>query len=283
MDLAVETADRIYYQSDHLELSSSVAQTEHYPVHRHPLQFQLEVVLHGETQCGIGRQRFPVPQHCFSIINPAVDHYNVTQRWKHAAFVIFARQTLDDTAWQMYRLLSHPVTFADVVAPCSTDLTAVMHVLFHAAAHPDRPGWRLLVDSALIQLSVVLLRSLSGNHTGRAAAAFHAGMAQTQIGRAVDLIHSNFQDDLSLDDLAAAAAMSRYHFLRCFKAQVGTTPYAYLLQVRLHTAATWLRSSSRSITDIALACGFTSSSRFSEAFRRQYQSTPSAYRHTTSH
>jgi AraC family transcriptional regulator len=108
-------------------------------------------------------------------------------------------------------------------------------------------------------------------------------MAQTQIGRAVDLIHSNFQDDLSLDDLAAAAAMSRYHFLRCFKAQVGTTPYAYLLQVRLHTAATWLRSSSRSITDIALACGFTSSSRFSEAFRRQYQSTPSAYRHTTSH
>ena len=37
----------------------------------------------------------------------------------------------------------------------------VVHVLFHEAAHPDRPGWLLLVDSALIQLSVVLLRSLS--------------------------------------------------------------------------------------------------------------------------
>jgi AraC-like DNA-binding protein len=283
MDLGVETVDRIYYQSDHLELSSSVARTEHYPMHRHPQQFQLEVVLHGETQCGIGRQRFAVPQHCFSVINPAVDHYNVTRRWKHAAFVIFARQTLDDTAWQMYRLLAHPVTFAEVVAPCSGALTAVMQVLFQEAAHAERPGWRLLVDSALIQLSVVLLRSLSGNHSGRAAAAFHNRMAQQQIARAVDLIHSNFQDDLTLDDLAAAAAMSRYHFLRCFKAQVGATPYAYLLQVRLRTAATWLRSSSRSITDIALACGFTSASRFSEAFRRQYQATPSIYRHTTSH
>jgi AraC family transcriptional regulator len=141
----------------------------------------------------------------------------------------------------------------------------------------------LLIDSALIQLSVVLLRSLAGNHTGRAAATFNTRAAQTQIARAVDLIHSNFQDDLSLDDLARAAAMSRFHFLRCFKAQTGLTPYAYLLQVRLRTAATWLRSSSRSITDIALACGFASPSRFSAAFRRQYQHTPSAYRHLTDH
>jgi AraC-like DNA-binding protein len=278
MDVVVETADRIYYQSDHLELSSSVARTEHYPVHRHPLQFQLEVVLRGETECGIGRQRFSVPQHCFSVINPDVDHYNVTRRWKHAAFIIFPHQTLDETAWQMYRLLSCPVAFSDVVAPCSTDLTAVMHVLFHAAAHPDRPGWRLLVDSALIQLSVVLLRSLSGNHTARAAATFSTRATQAQIARAVDLIHSRFQDDLSLDDLARAAAMSRFHFIRCFKVHVGTTPYTYLLQIRLHTAATWLRSSSRSITDIALACGFTSPGRFSEAFRRQYHCSPSAYR-----
>ena len=275
MDLVVETADRIYYQSDHLELSSSVARTEHYPVHRHPIQFQLEVVLRGETECGIGRQRFSVPQHCFSVINPDVDHYNVTRRWKHAAFIIFPRQTLDETAWQIYRLLSRPVAFADVVAPCSTDLTAVMHVLFHAAAHPDRPGWRLLVDSALIQLS--------GNHTARAAATFNIRAVQVQIARAVDLIHSRFQDDLSLDDLARAAAMSRFHFLRCFKAHVGTTPYAYLLQVRLRTATTWLRSSSRSITDIALACGFTSPGRFSEAFRRQYHCSPSAYRRATHH
>jgi AraC family transcriptional regulator len=77
--------------------------------------------------------------------------------------------------------------------------------------------------------------------------------------------------------------MSRYHFLRCFKTQVGMTPYAYLQQVRLQTAAVWLRSSCRAITDIALACGFTSSGRFSEAFRRQFQCTPSAYRHMTNH
>jgi AraC-like DNA-binding protein len=281
--LVVEAADRIYYQSDHLELSSSIARTERYPVHRHPLQFQLEVVLHGETECGIGQRRFSVPQRCFSVINPDVDHYNVTQRWKHAAFVIFSRHILDETAWQMYRLLARPVAFSEVVASCSPDLTAVMRVLFHEAAQPDRPGWRLLVDSALVQLSIVLLRSLSGNHTARAATTCNIRAAQAQIARAVELIHSRFQDDLSLDDLARVAAMSRFHFLRCFKAQVGTTPYAYLLQVRLRTAAVLLRSSVQSITEIALACGFTSPSRFSEAFARQYHCSPSAYRRTTHH
>src|SRR5262245_31801271 len=243
MDVGVDTSNRIYYQSDHLELSSSVARREHYPVHSHPGQFQLEVVLHGETECGIGRQRFAVPQHCFSVINPDVDHYNVTRRWKHAAFVLFPRQVVDDTAWEMYRLFARPVAFAEVVAPCSPALTSVMHVLFHEATQPDQPGWRLLVDSALLQLAVVLLRSLVGNHTGRAAATGTTHATQAQIARAVDFIHSNFQDELSLDDLARVAAMSRFHFVRCFKAQVGTTPYAYVRQIRLRTAARWLRFS----------------------------------------
>jgi transcriptional regulator GlxA family with amidase domain len=46
--------------------------------------------------------------------------------------------------------------------------------------------------------------------------------------------------------------MSRYHFLRCLKLHVGTTPYAYLQHVRLQRAAALLRSTARTITDIAL-------------------------------
>ena len=117
MESTLEAVDRIYYQSDQLELSSSVTQSEHYPVHCHPTQFQLEVVLRGDTECGIGRKRFSVPQHNFSVVNPDVEHYNVTRRWKHALFIIFPRQTVDETAWQLYRLLSRPVAFSDVVAP----------------------------------------------------------------------------------------------------------------------------------------------------------------------
>ncbi len=270
--------NRMFYQSESLEMSSAVARMEHYPVHCHPAQFQVEVVLRGATVCGIGQQRFVIPQHSYSLVNPDVEHYNMTQDWKHALFILFPRHTLDETAWHIYRLWCRPVMFSDVVAPCSPALTTIVNVLFHEASQPDLPGRTLLFDSALIQLSVLLLRALRGNHSAWAVAAGPPRPVWAQIARAVDLMQSCYQDDLSLDDLARAAAMSRYHFLRSFKAHVGITPYAYLQHVRLRTAASLLQASSRSITEIALACGFTSSSRFSAAFRRFYQYSPSMYR-----
>ena len=133
----------------------------------------------------------------------------------------------------MYRLLSHPVTFADVVAPCSTDLTAVTHVLFHEAAHPDRPVWRLLVDSALIQLSVVLLRSLSRYLLGRAAASISRPLARGRLAAPLIPGIVTFRTISPWTTSPPQLSSRRYHFLRCFKAQVGTTPYAYLLQVHL--------------------------------------------------
>lgn len=278
MEFTPATAGRIYYQTEQLEISSALTQAEHYPAHAHTHQFQLELVVNGATECGIGRHRYTVPQAYFSVVNPAVEHYNVTRRWKHALFILFPHHTLDETAWQMYRLLSRPVVFSDVVAPCPATLTAIIGLLFAEAARPDSPGRGLLMDTALVQLSVALLRALHGNHSDRAATTGHATAAQRQIARAVDLIHSAFHTDLSLDHLAHAAAMSRYHFLRCFKVYVGSTPYVYLQQVRLQHAAALLRSSSRAITAIALDCGFASLSRFNDAFRRRYGCTPSAYR-----
>lgn len=278
MSLTLPATNRIYYQSDELEISTAVARTEDYPAHDHPTQFQLEIVLRGETECGIGRQRFEVPQECFSIVNPSVEHYNITRRWKHAVFVIFPRQVLDETAWQMYRFFTHPVTFSDVVAPCPDTLRTAAHLLVHEAMSSDEPGNGLLLDSTLLQLGVFLLRSLHGNHTARAQAVSQPSPSQTQLARAVDIIHSCYPNSLSLNDLAQVAAMSRYHFLRSFKTHIGMTPYAYLLRIRLHHAAMRLRLSSQSITDIATACGFASASRLSEAFRRHHHCSPSAYR-----
>ena len=153
----------------------------------------------------------------------------------------------------------------------------------HEVRQPERLGRRLFFDTALIQLSVTLLRMLRGNHTQSALTVLNPKSYTQQIARAVELIRQSFQMDLSLDDLAGVAGMSRYHFLRCFKAQVGTTPYAYMMHTRLRAAATLLRSTTQTITDIALACGFGSLSHFGTVFRRAYRCSPSTYRHTRQH
>lgn len=279
MELTVEAANRIFYQSGELEFSTSVARAEYYATHVHQAQFQLEFVLHGETECGIGSQRFVLPEQHYSLVNPDVEHHNVTRGWKHALFLIFDRRVLDETAWQLFRFMVQPVTFLDVIAPCPAGISTILQTLVYEFRQPEAAGRRLLLDTALIQLSVLLLRTLRGTHSSRAAAVQESTNLSAQIARAVELIYSSFHHDLSLDDLAQAAGMSRYHFLRCFKAQLGETPYAYMMRTRLRAAAKLLRSTSRAITDIALTCGFASLSHFGTVFRKVYHCSPSMYRH----
>jgi AraC-like DNA-binding protein len=81
-----------------------------------------------------------------------------------------------------------------------------------------------------------------------------------------------------LSDLARDAAMSPFHFLRTFRAVVGMTPHQFLLQRRLHDAATRLVDSDQPISSIAYDTGFTDLSTFNRRFRRVLGESPGAYR-----
>jgi AraC family transcriptional regulator len=91
-------------------------------------------------------------------------------------------------------------------------------------------------------------------------------------------IEAQPEEGLSLDALAEAAAMSRYHFLRTFRAVVGLTPHQFILRTRLHNAALALRRSRRPVLDIALEAGFGDLSTFNQRFRATMGVTPSHYR-----
>lgn len=97
------------------------------------------------------------------------------------------------------------------------------------------------------------------------------------VARAVDECVSA---DHSLRALAALASMSPFHFIRCFKRVVGTTPHAYVRIARLRQAARLLRDPSLSISSIAFEVGFQDLSVFNDAFRRVFALTPRQLRAT---
>lgn len=63
-----------------------------------------------------------------------------------------------------------------------------------------------------------------------------------------------------------------------FKAATGQTPHRYLLELRLSSAQSMLMDPALPLTDIALACGFSSHAHLSTAFRSRFGAAPSAYR-----
>lgn len=96
--------------------------------------------------------------------------------------------------------------------------------------------------------------------------------------RAKDLADARFAEPLDVDDLAAAARLSRAHFSREFRRVFGETPHRYLLTRRLERAAALLRTTDWSVLRICVAVGLTSVGSFTTSFRRAYGLTPTAYR-----
>src|ERR1700748_2033479 len=96
--------------------------------------------------------------------------------------------------------------------------------------------------------------------------------------RAKDLADARYFEPLGVDDLAAAAGLSRAHFSREFRRAFGDSPHGYLLTRRLERAAALLRTTDHSVAEICLSVGLTSVASFTTSFKRMFNETPTAYR-----
>jgi AraC-like DNA-binding protein len=96
--------------------------------------------------------------------------------------------------------------------------------------------------------------------------------------RAKDLADARYSEPLDVDDMAAAAGLSRAHFSREFRRTFGESPHAYLLTRRLERAAALLRNTDRQVVEVCFAVGLRSVGSFTSSFGRLYGCSPTAYR-----
>lgn len=102
-----------------------------------------------------------------------------------------------------------------------------------------------------------------------------------RVCQAMNFISQNLHRDLTLDEIAAAAWFSKFHFHRIFKAMVGETIAQFTRRLRLELAANHLvLRPDDDITKIALDCGFSSSQNFAKAFRQHFSTTPTEFRNS---
>lgn len=93
-------------------------------------------------------------------------------------------------------------------------------------------------------------------------------------------IRTNYQERITLQEIAAAGGVCRSKGCQIFRKYLHTTPNEYLNSFRLEMSIEMLIGSSKSITEVAHECGFSSSSYFTELFTMRKGCTPSAYRNS---
>ncbi|MGZ9719100.1 AraC family transcriptional regulator [Rhizobium miluonense] len=104
------------------------------------------------------------------------------------------------------------------------------------------------------------------------------GLSPAVLKRLIDRIESSLDGSLSLTELAQQAGLSEHFLSKAFRLSMGLPPHAFIIRRRLERASEMLRYSSRPITEIAYACGFSSPSHLAAAFRRVMGMTPKQYR-----
>ncbi|HQL00870.1 MAG TPA: helix-turn-helix domain-containing protein [Smithellaceae bacterium] len=102
---------------------------------------------------------------------------------------------------------------------------------------------------------------------------------ESRVNRVIDYVHRNYGENLNVSNLAGIACISKYHFQRIFQSVVGETVGDFIRRVRAHRAMSRLTVDlNKSVTEIALECGFSSSQNFAKIFKSYFGLTPSYVR-----
>ncbi len=247
-------------------LTSIVAERLSFPLHLHP-QLELYFVLSGETRVTVRREAKTLAPGALAVIFPNQIHsYTALSPDSRAALVVCDLALaggFSDTLllWHPSDPFLQPEALHPNVAFAVGELTA-----------EKRGGGDRAVCAALVQL--VLARVMPQLSLHRNRAADHEALTY-QIAQ---YMAAHFREPVTLDKLARALGVSRFHLSHVFSDKMGQRFSAYLASIRVDCACALLAGTNRSVTEIAAEAGFESQRSFFRAFGARCGMTPLAYR-----
>jgi AraC family transcriptional regulator len=138
-------------------------------------------------------------------------------------------------------------------------------------------GGPLAAESLANVLAVQLIRHVS--EPRRLERGRDGALPRSRLRAVVEYIEGHLDDSPSLDEMAAVARLSPYHFARQFKAATGLPPYQYVIARRVERAKELLQQDpDLSLAEVAADAGFSDQSQFSHHFKRVIGVTPGRFR-----
>jgi AraC family transcriptional regulator len=147
-----------------------------------------------------------------------------------------------------------------------------------AAAERDQSEFGGIYADAIRLVTVARMISTDAKPASSVQANRDGGLSKWRLKRVVEYVAGHLDEKVTLADMATAARLSRMHFAALFLRATGLTPHQYLLKQRVSAAQEMLRTTDKSIVDIALSVGFSTQAHFTTVFKRIVGQTPLKWR-----
>jgi AraC family transcriptional regulator len=198
--------------------------------------------------------------------------------WPRDIEVVHIYLTEDELAATCQQMCDREVSDIELHDTLQAGDPAIHRTAMALAAEAARGGigGSLLIESLACQLSVYILRRHAEVRFKEQEPA--RGLSPRQRHLINDYVKAHLDQSISLNDLAGALALSRYHFARGFREAMGVTPHEFVLRQRVARAQLLLRRTRAPLHEIASACGFADQSHMTRVFKKQLGLTPGQYR-----
>lgn len=213
----------------------------------------------------------------------SIDEKTTTQ-----TFNIHCAEYLVDQIWQSltqkegdllekpFEFPDQPMAFHNRLVRKSNRFESILSELREGEHTPLKIEEKLgeLIETLLLEET--RLQRLTGNLPATKIATRREIMKR--LTAATDFIYANFDRGIDLDEIASASCLSKFHFLRLFKATFNKTPGQFLDEIRIDKAVERITRTKQSINDIARSVGYRNASSFSRMFYQRVGVYPSALR-----
>jgi len=222
--------------------------------HKHNC-YELVYYIEGRGTTAIGDNEFSYEKNTFTVIQPGYMH---DEKHYKKTDVLFIGFKYDGGGISLDNCLM-----------CDDISQRVLKILLGMKKEMigKKSHYELMLQGMLMELLVEIARLSSVKSN-----------SETDFTQIKNFLDENFSRQIDCNILAELSGYSYHRFRHLFKELYGLSPYQYLMQIRLWNAADMLKSTSFSVSRIALETGFSDVSQFCSLFRKKYGCTPGQFR-----
>ena len=225
-------------------------------------------VVGGQGQFKIGNQLIPVATNDLMIVNPNVEHTEVSLNARPLEYIVIGIEGLEfknqNDSECGYSMLSLHNSADNVLSYLRSMLQEI---------ETKQKGYELVCQDLLEILIIKVMR-----HADFSLSVSTARQGSKECAVVKRYMDSHFKENISLDMLADLVHINKYHLVHTFRKEHDITPISYLIERRIKESHYLLAETNHSLTQISQMLGFSSPSYFSQSFRRLSQMSPQEYR-----
>lgn len=242
----------------------------HSTLHTHPFT-ELFYVIDGKGEFNIQGQRFPVKPNDFVIINPQVEHTELSSPDEPLEYIVLGINGLSFSNLTPVSEGGHPFSFFNLRDE-QKDILRYLNAMVQEATSQSM-SYELVCHNLL---EILLIKILRHQHFDLEVG--KQSKATKDISFIKHYLETYYHESIQLEDLASMTHLSRFYISHSFKKEIGMSPMEYLIAIRIKESKILLRTTNYSISQVADIVGFTTPTYFSKQFRKSTGISPTDYR-----